>query len=137
MPPLQDLTGKIFGRLLVVERAENDSTGHVRWRCECECGKITVVSAGSLKRGSTKSCGCLHSELASQQMFKHGGAHTRLYSSWNSMIHRCESEKSTSYSHYGGRGISVCEEWHDFERFRAWALNNEYSRCIEEDRQVR
>jgi hypothetical protein len=63
-----DLTGQRFGRLLVVERDENDENDKVVWKCQCDCGTITFVRTSSLREGTTKSCGCLHREyLASSQ----------------------------------------------------------------------
>lgn len=54
-----DIEGKRFGRLVTIERVESAKGGHARWRCECDCGNETIVHANSLKRGFTKSCGCL------------------------------------------------------------------------------
>lgn len=54
-----DLTGQRFGRLTVIERAENDKYGRLTWKCECDCGKNKIVNGQSLIRGKTKSCGCL------------------------------------------------------------------------------
>lgn len=54
-----DLTGMRFGRLLVLERAEErTSWGAIQWRCRCDCGREKLVATGNLKRG-TRSCGCL------------------------------------------------------------------------------
>jgi hypothetical protein len=57
-----ELVGKTFGRLTVIERDNNDSTGHVKWLCRCICGTISTVRGNNLKRGGTKSCGCLQKE---------------------------------------------------------------------------
>lgn len=67
---IKDLTGLKFGRLTVIERAENDKRGGARWRCKCDCGNETVVAGGKLKRGLTKSCGCLNREKSSERFFK-------------------------------------------------------------------
>jgi len=55
-----DLTGQVFGRLTVLAPTEKRSNSFVVWRCQCECGNITEVSASNLRNGNTKSCGCLH-----------------------------------------------------------------------------
>lgn len=68
MRPLQ-LDGQIFGRLTVLQRAQNDKAGRTKWRCECRCGKLCTVSASCLQKGNTTSCGCLNSELARQRGF--------------------------------------------------------------------
>ena len=57
----KDLTGQRFGRLTVIDRADTQN-GHVRWRCRCDCGNITIVKGIHLKNGRTKSCGCLIEE---------------------------------------------------------------------------
>ena len=58
-----DFMDRRFGRLVVIDRAENDKFGHRQWICKCDCGNIKIVKADSLKRGLTQSCGCLHSEV--------------------------------------------------------------------------
>lgn len=65
----------------------------------------------------------------------HGGQRTRLYSIWVSMRARCTSKTHTSFHRYGGRGISVCQEWHfSFATFREWAAKNGYKDTLELDR---
>ena len=64
-----DFMGRRFGRLVVIDRAENDQFGHRHWLCRCDCGNVKVVKADSLKRGHTQSCGCLHSEIIHQARF--------------------------------------------------------------------
>jgi hypothetical protein len=53
-----DLTGQRFGRLLVLARGENAAGGRVRWLVVCDCGRSTLVQAGNLRSGATRSCGC-------------------------------------------------------------------------------
>ena len=65
--PATNLIGQIFGRLIVIERAENANDGHARWLCQCECGNTTIVSSNVLKKGHTKSCGCLNREVATKK----------------------------------------------------------------------
>ena len=75
----------------------------------------------------TKSCGCLKREASLRNIrgapryVKHGNAHRKKHSgayvSWYGMLTRCENPKSTSYAYYGGRGVTVCTEWHDFQNF--------------------
>jgi hypothetical protein len=57
---------------------------------------------------------------------QHGKSHERIYSTWSGMTARCQNPKDPAYKNYGGRGISVCSEWQDFEAFREWALQNGY-----------
>lgn len=108
-----DITGKRFGRLEVQRRFGNDLYGSILFECLCDCGKTTVVIGSSLRRGSTKSCGC------GQGYYTHGGSRTTEYNTWHSMIQRCNNKNSTSFFKYGGKGIFVCESWLKFENFIA------------------
>lgn len=135
----ENLAGKTFGRLTVLERAKNDSRGKTRWKCLCECGKETIVMADSLKSGHTQSCGCMAAEKAGAAISKvnttHGDRYTRLYRVWAHMKERCFNPNSISYENYGGRGITVCAEWkQDFVAFRDWAMENGYSDELQIDR---
>lgn len=129
---LKDITGEKFGLLTVIGRGENSKDGHVRWNCVCDCGKIkiTPVSAQDLKKGAVTSCGCIHKKSIS----KHGYSKERLYQTWYDMIKRCENPNATNYPNYGGRGIKVCNEWHDYLIFRLWAMNNGYNDNLTLDR---
>lgn len=123
MNDMADLTGKKFGRLTAIEKAYKVGNNW-KWRCICDCGNEAFVYAGSLTAGHTKSCGCYFNEVNSTKPLKHGQAKTRLYHVWYGMLFRCENSKATEYSKYGGRGIKVCDEWHDFFVFKEWAGNN-------------
>lgn len=126
-----NLQGKRFGRLTALRDSGKRACGCVIWACLCDCGNFTEVSSNSLKRGDTRSCGCLKRE----KMFKHGGTKTRLYATWKGMKRRCYSPKFRNYKCYGGRGIQVCTEWkNDFIAFRNWALNNGYADNLTIDR---
>lgn len=65
--PAINLIGQTFGRLTVISRAENAKDGHACWLCKCECGKFTTVSSNVLKKGHSKSCGCLNKEVAAKK----------------------------------------------------------------------
>lgn len=124
---IEDLTGKRFGRLIVIDRADDYITpgsGRHRpqWNCKCDCGNMTVVRSTCLKGGITRSCGCLNKEIVGNNARKHGGFGTRLYNVWDSMRERCNTPTDSAYHNYGGRGITVCREWNDFAAFREWAL---------------
>ncbi len=92
--------------------------------CLCDCGRRTTVFIANLRNGHTLSCGCLKAQGTTAT---HGMSKTRLYTKWSGMISRCEDSKGASYRHYGGRGITVCQEWRkSFVAFRDWALANGY-----------
>lgn len=122
MPKLVDLSGRQFHRLTVIDmshrRHRRDTTGtHIYWRCMCECGTITTVAAQSLRRGSTKSCGCLRSESNIKRLTKHGMSKTSIYYIWSHINERCSNPNMERYPSYGGRGITVCERWRKFDGF--------------------
>lgn len=115
MGKFQDLTNRRFGLLTVKNRVENDKFNKPQWLCQCECGKCIVVSTARLTSGNTKSCGHLR---ATNHYKKHGLKGNRLYSTWKGMKNRCCNVNNVSYRNYGGRGITVCDEWkNDFQAF--------------------
>ena len=135
MPAFIDLTGQRFERLTVVERTEDyispKGKSSVQWKCHCECGKDCVVIGSNLRQGAVKSCGCFRNEKivksgADNPKYKHGAWNERLYAVWKAMKTRCFSKECKSYVDYGGRGITVCDEWLDYENFREWAMKNGY-----------
>lgn len=108
----QDLTGVRFGRLLVIE-----PTGDRRWRSICDCGNEAVSKTQSLTSGKAQSCGCLQREIASLLNKTHGASDTRAHNTWSGIIQRCTNPQTPQFEDYGGRGITVCEEWRDFANF--------------------
>ena len=133
----QDLTGQRFGRLTVVERANDyiSQNGHhtTQWLCKCACGNEIVVMANNLKR-VTKSCGCYKSEITTEKNITHGVSDSRLYNIWCNIKQRCYNKNNNSYKDYGGRGIIICDEWLDFEPFYEWAMDNGYNDDLTIDR---
>lgn len=118
----QDLVGRQFGRLTVLSYVGRKSGKHTAWLCRCNCkpGRTTTVLGISLKRGLTKSCGCLHKELMSKCHRTHGLSHTREHNAWVAMKSRCLNKNDYAYHNYGGRGIRVCKRWAtSFKRFLA------------------
>lgn len=105
---------------------------------ECDCGVIGVVQQSALRNGKTKSCGCLMAGATRRRgrgfYGDHGGAGTRLYRIWHGMLRRCRNPNSVGYKDYGGRGISICDEWNDFKAFRDWSLENGYKDRLEIER---
>ncbi len=81
-----------------------------------------------------KSCGCVHNKKENHSQYKHGESKTRLYGIWNGMIQRCLNFKASNYKDYGGRDITICNEWLDFIPFRDWSLNNGYKENLQINR---
>ena len=124
MKPL-DLTGDIFGKLLVLERSLNTKRGNTTWLCKCECGNEKVVVSMNLKSGTTISCGCTKSEIMRENAIQRNTTHghntrrkpSRTHTSWSSMKKRCLNPNNTNYPDYGAKGVTVCERWLVFENF--------------------
>jgi len=127
---LIDETGNRYGRLTVVCREESIKDGVARWLCQCDCGGKKVVIGSKLRRGETRSCGCLEQETRAHNGHRrsvHNMSESRLYGVWSGMKTRCNCPSHPHYEDYGGRGISVCDEWaNDFQTFAAWALSHGY-----------
>jgi hypothetical protein len=116
----KDLHGKKFGRLTVL--SENGSirekTGTTKlWLCRCDCGKEVSVRAGNLLQGRSLSCGCLRTERVVAANTTHGMSSTRIYKVWASMVMRCTNPRNKVFNHYGGRGVTVCDDWLTFDNF--------------------
>lgn len=107
----KDIAGERYGRLLVVEKVGRNKNRHAVWRCKCDCGKSVDCIGINLRSGKTTSCGCLRDEKTSARASKHNGYYTKAYKTWANMIQRCTNANCKDYKHYGGRGITVCEEW--------------------------
>lgn len=128
------MIGSVVGRLTVKEAAGKDSKRNLLWRCVCTCGSETIASGWRLRKGEPKSCGCLQREVTANRNMSHGMTGTRLYNIWSNMLSRCGNEKNPQFCDYGERGIFVCEDWHNFESFAAWATANGYSNSLSIDR---
>lgn len=113
-----DLTGLRFGSWTVLEAAKiRDGAGHLRWRCQCDCGNIRVIPRANLRSGASASCGC--EKIRKQTTHGHAkrGQMSNAYVSWSKMLDRCNNKNSDGYANYGGRGITVWTPWLKFENF--------------------
>ena len=118
--------GKKYNHLTVV----GFTYAHNRWlwECDCDCGGHTLAWPNLVVRGHVKACHCGKSRTFREMNTTHGFSKERLYEIWCSMKKRCNNPNSKGYSHYGGRGIRICEEWsNDYVTFRDWALSHGYS----------
>ena len=121
--------GMKFGKLTIIGVSHKNGSGKNYAKCKCECGNIIDVLPNSLFNNESKSCGCsklnnpmlANNKSTSSGNYKDGRTKHSLYGTWTQMINRCENQKSKHYDRYGGRGIKVCEEWHDFWSFVKWS----------------
>ena len=128
---MDEAVGKKFGKLTILRRVENDKHRNRQYLCVCDCEDKTekVVRYRDLKYGRTVSCGCIK--------FTHNMSNTRIYSIHSGMKYRCCNEKASDYERYGGRGITVCDEWlgkDGFSNFYNWAIDNGYNDELTIDR---
>lgn len=137
-----ELTGTRFGRLVVTARLPNRSRHKPTWLCKCDCGREKAVISDSLRSGRTLSCGCYQKEIRDKsiannaaQRITHGRQPAAIYAAWKSMRERCYNAKHKAFADYGGRGITVCDEWRrDFSAFRAWAVSSGFDHDLSLDR---
>jgi hypothetical protein len=147
MRRVHDLTGKRFGKLYVIG-IDDKKSRKTYWVCKCDCGNVKSVRSDALIEGKTVSCGCrkreqdkvnlkktaakLKYENQKDGIGKVGG--TRLYGIWQKMKKRCYDRNDKRFDRYGGRGITICEEWMEYCNFHKWAMENGYSDSLTIDR---
>jgi len=136
-----DITGKQYGYLTAIKKVDSRIDGTQKrsfWLFKCKCGKEKEICKFPVMAGKVVSCGCHQDEIRGQSNKKHNMSESRLYACWLDMKHRCYLKTRSKYKNYGGRGISVCDEWTDKENgssnFINWALNNGYKDNLTLDR---
>lgn len=129
-----DITGQRYGRLIAVKRIEKPEgikSNSAWWLFKCDCGKDVTTNSNNVRSGRIKSCGCWQKE----RLITHGKSNTKLFSVWSRMRERCTNENRRDFHRYGGRGITVCDEWrNDFQAFYDWAMANGYDDNLTIDR---
>lgn len=133
-----DLTGQRFGMLTVIEETSPHITSggskQRQWVCHCDCGNRTITTTQNLRSGDTRSCGCYEKRSKKENATIHGESRTKLHNIWKAMRKRCRNENSSDYKYYGGKGVSVCDDWNDYASFRNWALSNGFKDGLTIDR---
>lgn len=138
----KDITGQKFGRVFVIEVNNSITNEHyknkdyrVYYNCVCECGKEFVCDGASLRRGYTKSCGCLQKEVAKEQQTIHGLSNTPEYQVWEKIVDRCYNKNNKKFRLYGGRNILMCDQWREHpDLFIEWLRNNKWCKSNQIDR---
>lgn len=131
MGRIKDLTGMQFGKLTVIEQCGKNAEHKALWKCICECGNEVIVISSNLSKGTTRSCGCLRGRPKT----RNGISNTRIFHIWYNLNNRCYNPKVNNFHSYGGRGITVCDEWRNsFESFYDWAMANGYREDLTIDR---
>ena len=134
MARYKDIKNNRFGKLTAIsfEYTKNEKSF---WKCRCDCGNEKIVRADHLISGHTQSCGCITKTEHKATHITHNKSNTKLYAIWCSIKQRCFYKKSSNYKNYGGRGISICDEWKEnFKTFYDWSINNGYKEGLSIDR---
>lgn len=102
---------------------------------KCDCGNIKPVVLLNVRKGLSKSCGCLIKERTKDRNKTHGLTHHPLYSVFNGIKKRCYLHTDKSYKNYGGRGVRICDEWlNDVSSFVSWAISNGWKTGMQIDK---
>jgi len=128
-PKQKDLTGNRYGMITVLGKGEKRGY-HQKWLCKCDCGVEKEIFGTSLKNKGVESCGCLQLKTVTT----HKASKTPLYRTWTNMKSRCLNPNAQYYDSYGGRGITVCDGWLEFEPFKQWAESSGYAKHLTLDR---
>lgn len=105
-----DLVGKRFGKLIVKNDYIKTESNKTKWLCKCDCGNEKYILRHDLISGNTKSCGCIKSSIGNL-------SNTRIYQIWANIKYRCFNSNCSAYKDYGGKSITICDEWLDFMNF--------------------
>lgn len=104
----------------------------------CACGTIKEVFTGSVKSGTTKSCGCYNLEKIIERGTKHGYCYHPAYRVWAKVKTRCYDKTCKEYPNYGGRGVTMCDEWKDSPKsFVEWCLSNGWQKGLDIDKDIK
>ena len=134
----QDLTGQKFGRLTAIEFSHKNKNRKTYWLWQCDCGNVIVARTDCVKSGNTQSCGCLKKEQDEKNLNRKGSKPKYpdigrlndcvIYHRWRGMKRRCYNTNYHEYSSYGGRGITICDDWlMNFYSFYQWCIENDFS----------
>ena len=131
----RDIKGERFKHLIAIEELpERTKDGKIVYLCKCDCGNNRKVKATELRNGKVTSCGCVHGNKRYNNFSMENPDDKRLYRIWKDMLRRCEDQRREDYTRYGARGVKVCIEWQDFNKFLEWSRNNGYSNGLSIDR---
>lgn len=122
---LKDLAGKTFGKLNVISKLAYDKNKkQALWLCKCTCGQEITLTTNQIKKNKDKFCSCSKDPRKK-----------RIISIWGGMKRRCLDAGWEHYKYYGGKGISICQEWlSSSNAFYKWAITNGYENDLTIDR---
>jgi hypothetical protein len=112
--------GQKFHMLTAVEPS---ARGRIFFTFKCDCGTLKEISISRVRTGQCRSCGCLQRNAVAALKLRHGGSGTAEFSVWRNMLDRCFNSNNRQFADYGGRGITVCEQWRGQNGFAAFLLD--------------
>jgi hypothetical protein len=118
----KDSTAQTYGRLTTLGlpfMVHDGKRNNPHQLCRCECGSVKIYFVSALRSGNSKSCGCLQRDRVAEHNTLHGQCYTPEYHAWQGLRYRCDVPSNTNYADYGGRGITYCDRWKEFENFLA------------------
>ena len=131
------MIGKKYGRLTVldIDVEKSKQTKRCYLICKCDCGITKSMRSDYVRRNHIVSCGCYSRELLDKSRVKHGLSRHPLFKEWTGVKDRCYNKNCKQFKDYGGRGITVCDEWiHDAAAFINWCLSHGYEKDLTLDR---
>lgn len=129
--------GEKFNRLTIIKEVKSHilpcGIKERKVLCLCDCGNKTEIFYNNLKRGKSKSCGCLRKEIMKKISYKHGMTGYRFFNIWCKILQRCNSnnKNNKNYYNYKYRGITVCKEWLKFKNFKQNMYESYLKHCEE------
>lgn len=133
----RDLSGEIFGKLLVIGLTETKKFKKARnWVCQCDCMNLTICTTEQLTYLGKLDCGCGYKQRKQDGATLHGCSvkNNKLYAIYRAMLDRCTNPNNSEFENYGGRGIVVCERWKDVSLFFE-DMESSYSENLTLDRE--
>ena len=112
--------GDKYNRLTAIKFSHRNKWYEQFWLFKCDCGNEKNINVSNVRNETTMSCGCLGKERrmkAIKNRKTHRMSNTKIYTTWERMKARCLNKNYHNYKDYGGRGITVCDEWMEFENF--------------------
>lgn len=122
---VSELIGRKYNHLTIIEEAGKGRKSCTLVKCRCDCGNELIIPCYEILHNRRRTCGASEHRKISNST--HGKSNTRLYRIHHDMKRRCTDKNRNDYSHYGGRGISVCKEWESYLNFEKWAYENGYA----------
>ena len=136
---IEEVIGKTFGCITVISISKKGKTpATTRYNCKCSCGNEFTLTRKGITTGKHLCCMKCRYKFISENRYsfkKHGLHGTPIYRTWKSMNLRCFYKNHKSYKDYGARGITVCDEWSQFNpqgvvNFYNWCMANGYKKEI-------